>query len=171
MEKFIRANEKIRISPVLLIDDEGKNLGSTPTFLAQKMADEKNLDLVEINPSSRPPVCKIMDFGKYKYELAKKEKERKSKQHEIELKEIRLTAKISDYDLSYKAKQANEFFKRGDRIKISLRLRGRENAFSNQAFEVFKRFSDIATFELEGYPKKLGNTISAMVLRPKEDKK
>ena len=91
-----------------MIDEDGTSLGQIDNWKAQQIASEKGLDLVEINPSSRPPVCKIMDSGKYKYDLAKKDKEQRSKQKDSELKEIRLTLKIGDHDLSYKAKNALE---------------------------------------------------------------
>lgn len=137
------------------------------TSKALALAQEKGLDLVEINPTNRPPICKIMDFGKYKYDLSKKQKEQKSRQKEIELKEVRLTLKISDHDLSYKAKQAREFFDKGDKVRVSLRLRGRENVFYTQAFQVFDKFSNCAGLEYERYPQKGGNMITANVLKIK----
>lgn len=135
------------------------------------LAQEKGLDLVEINPTNRPPICKIMDFGKHKYDLSKKQKEQKSRQKEIELKEVRLTLKISDHDLSYKARQAREFYDKGDKVRVSLRLRGRENVFYTQAFLVFEKFSDYAGLEFERYPQKGGNMITATVskIKVKED--
>jgi translation initiation factor IF-3 len=135
------------------------------------LAQEKGLDLVEINPTNRPPICKIMDFGKHKYDLSKKQKEQKSRQKEIELKEVRLTLKISDHDLSYKARQAREFYDKGDKVRVSLRLRGRENVFYTQAFLVFEKFSDYAGLEFERYPQKGGNMITATVskIKAKED--
>lgn len=137
------------------------------TSKALSLAAEQGLDLVEINPTSRPPICKIMDYGKHKYDLAKKQKEQKARQKEIELKEVRLTLKISDHDLSYKAKQAREFFDKGDKVRVSLRLRGRENVFFTQAFQVFDKFSNYAGLEYERYPQKAGNMITANVLKIK----
>ena len=130
---------------------------------ALSLAKEKGLDLVEINPSGRPPVCKIMDFGRYKYELAKKDKENKSKQKETGLKEIRLTANIGDHDIDYKAKQARELFDKGFKIKVSMRLRGRENAFVGNAISVFEKFSEVSGLSFESRPSKMGNTLNAMV--------
>lgn len=127
------------------------------------LAKEKGLDLVEINPSGRPPVCKIMDFGRYKYEIAKKEKENKGKQKETGLKEIRLTANIGDHDIDYKAKQARELFDKGFQIKVSMRLRGRENAFVGNAISVFEKFSQVSGLAFESRPSKMGNTLNAMV--------
>jgi len=141
------------------------------TGQALAMAREKGLDLVEINPTNRPPICKIMDYGKHKYDLSKKQKEQKSRQKECELKEVRLTLKISDHDLSYKAKQAREFFDKGDKVRASLRLRGRENVFYTQAFQVFEKFSDFAGLEYERYPQKGGNMITANVAKIKAKEK
>ncbi len=131
------------------------------------MAKEKGLDLVEINPTSRPPVCKIMDFGKYKYDLAKKIKEAKGRQKETELKEIRLTAKIGDHDIEYKAKNAKEFFAEGHKVKVSMRLRGRENIFVEQAIGVFIKFAQMADLDYERRPVKTGNQIVAMLTAKK----
>lgn len=166
----MRANGQIRFSPVIVIDETGQNIGLTPTDKAQGMAYEKGLDLVEINPTNKPPICKIMDFGKYKYDLAKKEKEAKAHSKSTELKEIRLTLKISDHDIEYKAKQAREFFDRGDAVKASMRLRGRENAFYQRAFEVFKIFADMAGLSYERDPQKSGNQITAFMTAKKEEK-
>lgn len=130
---------------------------------AISLAKSKGLDLVEINPSSRPPVCKIMDFGRYRYDLAKKDKENKSKQKETGLKEIRLTPNIGDHDIGYKAKQAREFFDKGFKIKISMRLRGRENAFVGNALTVFDKFGDASGLAFESRPSKMGNILNTMV--------
>lgn len=157
--KFYRVNERIRFSPIVVIDEEGENLGEMSTFEARKLAENAGLDLVEINPTNRPPICKIMDYGKFKYDQAKKDKESRSKQKETELKEIRLTHKISDHDIDYKAKQAREFFNHGNKVKVSMRLRGRENAFVNQAFAVFEKFAEKAGIYYESRPVKSGNSI------------
>lgn len=136
---------------------------------ALALAREKELDLVEINPTSRPPICKIMDFGKYKYDLSKKTKENRAKQKEVELKEIRLTAKIGEHDIEYKAKNAREFFDDGDKVKVSMRLRGRENAFVDNAYLVFKKFANVAGLDYERTPFKAGNTITAMMTAKKQE--
>jgi len=104
-----------------------------------------------------------MDFGKFKYEQAKKDKLQRVKTKEIELKEIRLTFKIGDHDIEYKAKQARDFFDQGNKVKVSMRLRGRENAFAENAYVVFKKFSDISGLEYEKTPVKTGNQIVAIV--------
>lgn len=126
--------------------------------------------MVEINPTARPPICKIMDFGKYKYDLAKKQKESRAKQKEVELKEIRLTAKIGDHDIAYKAERAKDFFDSGDKVKVSMRLRGRENIFVENAFLVFTKFAEVANLDYETPPRKMGNQIVAMLTSKKENK-
>jgi translation initiation factor IF-3 len=136
---------------------------------ALALAREKGLDLVEINPTNRPPICKIMDFGKFKYDTAKKLKENKAKQKIVELKEIRLTAKIGDHDIEYKAKNAREFFDAGDKVKVSMRLRGRENAFVENAFLVFQKFAQQADLDYESRPMKSGNQITAMLTEKKKN--
>ncbi len=139
-------------------------------YEALSLAQEKGLDLVEINPTNRPPICKIMDFGKYKYDLAKKAKEAKARQKETELKEIRLTAKIGDHDIEYKAKKAKEFFDAGNKVKVSMRLRGRENIFIDSAISVFDKFAEMADLDFENRPIKAGNLITAMMTKKKENK-
>ena len=168
-DKFLRANGQIKFSPVLVIDADGASLGTIPTKEALEMAKEKGLDLVEINPNTRPSVCKIMDFGKYKYDLAKKNKESRARQKETELKEIRLTAKIGDHDVEYKAKKAREFFDQGHKVKVSMRLRGRENVFVDHAIEVFHKFAEKAELAYESRPVKTGNQIVAMLTAKKSE--
>lgn len=138
---------------------------------ALNIAYEKGLDLVEINPTNRPPICKMMDFGRYKYDLAKKEKESKARRKEVELKEIRLTFKIGDHDIDYKAKQARGFFDDGDKVKVSMRLRGRENAFGDVAMGVFQKFAEKTGLVYENRPQRAGNQIVGMLAAPRSDKK
>lgn len=145
-------------------------MGTIPRSDALRLAEEQGLDLVEINPTNRPPICKIMDFGKYKYDQAKKLKESRAKQKEVELKEIRLTAKIGDHDIEYKAKNAREFFDQGDKVKVSMRLRGRENVFVDHAMQVFGKFAEQAGLAYESRPMKSGNQITAMMTAKKEVK-
>jgi len=140
-----------------------------PTREALTLAEEKGLDLVEINPTNRPPICKILDFGKYKYELSKKEKLQREKSKEVELKEIRLTFKIGAHDIEYKAKQARQFFDDGDKVKVSMRLRGRENVFAENAYKVFERFAEEAGLAYERTPVRVGNQIVAMIAGLRKD--
>jgi translation initiation factor IF-3 len=116
----------IRIREVRVIDDEGQQLGVMPTFQAQALAREKGLDLVEVAPTAVPPVCRILDWGQYKYELQKREREQKKKQRSQTFKEIRLKVKIDTNDLKTKARRAMEFLDEGDRVKIAVQFKGRE---------------------------------------------
>lgn len=146
-------------------------MGEMDRLSALALAKERGLDLVEINPSSRPPVCKIMDFGKYKYDLAKKTKEQKARQKEVELKEIRLSLKIGEHDLQYRAENAKEFFHKNGKVKVSMMLRGRENAFVQNAYLVFEKFSQMTGLDYESRPQKSGNIIVAMLAKEKETAK
>ena len=141
----------IRIPEVRVIDDNGEQLGVMTTEDARKAAEERGLDLVEIAPNVRPPVCKIMDFGKFKYELAKKEKENRKKQHVIVTKEIRLRPKTDDHDFEFKTRHARKFLEQGNRVKATVMFRGRENAHREYGEQVLERFKqsleDIAKIE------------------------
>lgn len=161
-------NEDIRDKEVRLVGTEGEQLGLMSAKDAQKLANEKNLDLVKIAPKAVPPVCKIMDFGKYKYELAKKEKEAKKNQKVTIIKEVRLSANIEKHDLEVKANQAVKFLKNGDKVKVTLRFRGRElsNINLNKAvIDEFKELlSEYSTVEKEA---KLEGKQMIMILAPK----
>lgn len=138
---------------------------------ALDLAEKKELDLVCIAPKAQPPVCKILDYGKYRYELQKKEKEAKKNQKVTQVKEIRLSTFIEDHDIQVKAKNAGKFLKDGDRVKVSLRFRGREAAYKDRGLQVMNMFaealSDIANVEKK--PTFEGRNVS-MVLVPKTDK-
>lgn len=146
-----RINERIRIREVRLVDDEGKQVGVVPTEEALRMAQEKGLDLVEVAPNVRPPVCKIMDFGKYKYEQNKKAHESKVKQHKTKLKTVRLRPKTDPHILELRVNQSREFLVRGDKVQVMILFRGREMAHQDigvaQCHEVAKRLEDIAKVE------------------------
>jgi len=122
---------------------DGEQLGIVPINQALDKAFERKLDLVNVAPNARPPVCRIMDYGKYKYEMAKREKEARKKQRVINIKEIRLTPNIEDHDLNVKARQANGFLKSGDKVKVSVRFRGREMGHKNIGRTVLKNFADL----------------------------
>ena len=122
----LRVNDAIRISPVRLVDENGAQVGVLPTEEARSMAEEVGLDLVEVAPDSRPPVCRIMDYGKYKYELARKSRESRRKQHVVHVKEVKLRPAIDEHDLGVKLRRAREFLAAGDRVKFTVRFRGRE---------------------------------------------
>ena len=139
--KELRINEMIRIREVRIIDDEGQQLGVMPTSEALALAQEKGLDLVEVAPTAVPPVCRILDYGQYKYELQKREREQKKKQKSQSFKEVRLAVKIDVHDLRTKARRAAEFLDKGDRVKVTVRFRGREISHSNLGRDLLERVS------------------------------
>ncbi|MBD5402429.1 translation initiation factor IF-3 [bacterium] len=133
-------NERIRSKEVRLIDENGENHGVVPTSKALEMADEAGLDLVLISPNQAPPVAKILDYGKYKYEMAKKAKEAKKKQHVVEIKEVKVRYKIDTHDYEVRLKSVRKFISQGNKVKIVVMLRGREMQHSNLAFDLANRF-------------------------------
>ncbi len=144
-------NEQIRDREIRLIGEGGEQLGVMPTREAMKLAEEAGLDLVKIAPTAKPPVCKIVDYGKYKYEQLRKEKEARKKQKIIEIKEIRLSPNIDTNDLNTKVNAARKFLTKGDKVKITLRFRGREMAHMNNSRHILDDFaqslSDISVIE------------------------
>jgi translation initiation factor IF-3 len=122
----VNINEKIHVREVRLIDETGAQLGIVPTIEALRLARERELDLVEISPKTNPPVCKIMDYGKYKYQLAKKAHDAKKKQAVIQIKEMKLGLKIEDHDLTFKVKHMREFLDEGFKVKVVIMFKGRE---------------------------------------------
>ncbi len=122
----LRINDRIRISPVRLVDEDGEQLGIVPTDEARAMATDRGLDLVEVAPNARPPVCKLMDYGKYKYEQQRKHREARKKQHNVTVKEVKLRPKIEKHDLDFKLRHARRFLEEGDKVKVTLMFRGRE---------------------------------------------
>ena len=144
-------NEQIRDREVRLIGQDGEQLGVMPITEAMKLAREAELDLVKIAPTAKPPVCKIIDYGKYRYEQARKEKEAKKKQKTIEIKEVRLSPNIDENDLNTKVNAARKFIEKGNKVKVSLRFRGREMAHvqrSKQILDVFsERMADVAVVD------------------------
>lgn len=139
-EKSYRINDKIKISPIILVDDKGDNLGSIPLFKAKEIALEKGLDLVEVSPSSRPPVCKIMDFGKFRYEQEIKEKRQRQSKKQTQIKEIRLSCGIEDHDLETKFNHMSNFLTSGHKVQVRLEFRRRENNHKQLGFAVLNRF-------------------------------
>ncbi len=155
-------NEQIRDKEVRVIGVDGEQLGIMSAKDAMKIAREAELDLVKIAPTAKPPVCKIIDYGKYRYEMARKEKEAKKKQKTIEIKEIRLSPNIEENDLNTKVASAKKFISKGDRVKVTLRFRGREMAHvqsSKQILDVFaEKVGDVAV--VEKAPKLEGRNMS-----------
>ncbi len=135
----LRVNERIRVREVRLIDDEGTQLGIVPTPEAKNMAKERGLDLVEVAPQASPPVCKLLDYGKYKFEQEKKTRESKKKQKQLQLKEIRMQPKIESHDLKFKTKHIRQFLDEGNKVKVTVRFRGREMAHTELGRDVLDR--------------------------------
>ena len=146
-------------------------LGVMPTEKALELAAEKKLDLVNISPNAKPPVCKILDYGKYRYELQKKEKEAKKKQKVTQVKEIRLSTFIEEHDVKVKANTASKFLKDGDKVKVSLRFRGREKDYKDKGMAVMETFAQVVSEVgvVEKKPLFEGRSLT-MVLGPKSDK-
>ncbi len=136
----IQLNGEIRDREVRLISETGEMLGVMPSREALRLADEAGLDLVKISPTAIPPVCKIMDYGKFKFEQAKKEKENKRNQKIVELKEVQLSMTIDVGDLNVKARQAQKFLEQGNKVKVTIRLRGRQMAHANLGKDVIMNF-------------------------------
>ena len=161
-------NEQIRDREVRLIGEEGEQLGVMSSREAQKLADEAGLDLVKIAPTAKPPVCKIVDYGKYRYEQARKEKEARKKQKTIEIKEIRLSPNIDTNDLNTKINAAKKFLTKGDKVKVTLRFRGREMAHMNARKHILDDFAEALTeIAVVEKPAKVEGRSMTMVLAEK----
>lgn len=143
ISKELQINEEIRDKEVRLIGVDGEQIGVVPVKRAQEMAYEHNLDLVKVAPNAKPPVTRIMDYGKYKYELAKKEREARRNQKIMNLKEVRMSPHIEEHDLNVKARQAIGFLEDGDKVKVSVRFRGRELGHTDMGREVLDDFIEI----------------------------
>lgn len=158
-------NESIRDKEVRLVSDEGEQLGIVPLKRAMEIAMESKKDLVKVAPNAKPPVCRIMDYGKFKYEQQKKEKEAKKKQKQITIKEIRLSLNIESHDLETKAKLARKFLQSGDRVKVSLRFRGRQLGHTNLGVGVIENFVELVADSgaIEKRPKMEGRSMVAFL--------
>jgi translation initiation factor IF-3 len=168
INKENQINEEIRAREVRVIDNDGEQLGVMSSEKAMELAGEKKLDLVMISPTANPPVCKILDYGKYRYELQKKEKEAKNKQKTTQVKEIRLSPSIESHDLLVKANNAIKFLKDGDKVKVSLRFKGRERDYTSVGFGVMSKFAEAVTEGgvIEKRPEFEGRSI-IMIMTPK----
>jgi translation initiation factor IF-3 len=162
-------NEEIREKEIRVLGSEGEQLGIMSSKSALEMAESKQLDLVMIAPQAKPPVCRIMDYGKFLYEVQKKEKEARKKQKVINIKEIRISPNIEDHDLNVKAKNAEKFLLDGDKVKVTVRFRGREADYSHFGQELLKKFfeglREVCIIEKE--PKLEGRNM-IMILTPKK---
>jgi translation initiation factor IF-3 len=134
-----RVNQQIRISPVRVIDPAGEQIGILPIEKALEAAEELGLDLVEVAPMARPPVCRIMDYGKFRYEEQRKAREARKKQHRVELKEVKLRPGIEDHDFDFKARHARRFLEEGNKVKVTMMFRGRQMAHPEIGREVLER--------------------------------
>ncbi|MGY3449066.1 translation initiation factor IF-3 [Bradyrhizobium sp. USDA 4353] len=163
-----RTNDEIRNAQIQLIDAEGTNRGVVETVVAIKMAAEAGMDLVEISPNNSPPVCKIMDYGKYKYSAQKKAAEARKKQKVVEIKEIKLRPMIDDHDYDVKMRAMQRFFEEGDKVKITLRYRGREMAHQEIGTKLLDKVkSDVAAFAKVEQDAKFEGRQVVMVLAPR----
>ncbi len=162
--KDIRVNEQIRVREVRLIDADGGQLGIVPTSEALRIADDRELDLVEVAPNVTPPVCKVLDFGKYRYQLSKKQTQKKN----MDLKEVKIRPQITNHDLGLKVKNIRRFLDEGNKAKITMFFRGREIIRPELGMKVFERMTQLLTgkFNIEQSPKLEGNHIT-MVVGPK----
>ncbi len=163
-----RVNNQIRISPVRLVDSEGEQVGIVSIEDARSAAADRGLDLVEVAPNARPPVVRIMDYGKYKYEQARKTRESKKKQHQVQVKEIKLRPKIEEHDIDFKARHARRFLTEGNKVKLTMRFRGREMTHTELGAVVLEEFAgsleDVG--RVEERPKMEGRQMT-MVLAPR----
>jgi translation initiation factor IF-3 len=167
-QTFTRINDAIRVPQVRLIDADGSQLGVIETGSAMERAEQADLDLVEVAPEARPPVCRIMDFGKYRYDKEKKEKEARKKQHNVQMKTVRIkTANISEHDMEYRLGHIREFIGKGNRVKVSMRFFGRQMAFKDRGRlvmqDVAEKLEDVA--KVDQMPTMEGREMS-MILRP-----
>ena len=167
-KSFTRVNQDIRIPQVRLIDEEGTQVGVVDTTRALEMAETAELDLVEIAPDAKPPVCRIMDFGKFNYDKEKKAKEARKKQHQVQMKGILLKSpNISEHDIEYRMGHIREFISHGNRVKVSMRFRGRQMAYRERGREVLsglaEELTDVAV--LDQAPRMEGREMS-IILRP-----
>ena len=161
-------NEQIRDREIRLIGEDGEQLGIMSAREAMKIAQEAELDLVKIAPAAKPPVCKIIDYGKYKYEQARKEKEAKKKQKTVEVKEVRLSPNIDTNDLNTKINNAKKFISKGNKVKVTLRFRGREMAHVQQSKHILDDFAEtLADVAVVEKPAKMEGRAMSMVLAEK----
>lgn len=171
ISKENKINEEIRDKEVRVIDEDGTMVGVLKIEDALALAEERKLDLVNVSPNAKPPVCKILDYGKYRYEAQKREKEAKKKQKTIQVKEIRLSTFIEEHDINVKAKTAVKFLKEGDKVKVSLRFRGRERDYTAKGRQVMDTFAEVCSEYgvIEKKPTFEGRSLT-MFLAPKTDK-
>lgn len=166
--KNVRVNQQIRISPVRLIDSDGSQVGVVPLEEARQRAVELDLDLVEVAPTARPPVCRIMDYGKFKYRENKKAREAKKKQHVIQMKEIKLRSKIDEHDLQFKLRHARKFLEKHDKVKVTMVFRGREVVHKDLGERILKRvYDEVSDLAVQEGDIKMEGRNMILILTPK----
>jgi len=165
----VRVNERIRVPQVRVIGDDGSQVGVLPTREALTLAQSKGLDLVEVSPTARPPVCRIMDYGKFKYEQNRRARKAKKKQHQMQLKEIKMRPKIEDHDYDFKVQHARDFLSQRDKVKVTVTFRGREMAHQDIGMKLIQQvIADLADVSsVESPPRSEGRTLNA-VLMPRQ---
>ncbi len=162
-----RVNERIRVREVRLIDENGTQVGIVPIQEALERAKQAGLDLVEVAPNAKPPVCRILDYGKYKYEMEKKEKQARKKLRQSQIKEMQFRPRISEHDLEVKVKKVREFLEEGHKVRVRMRLRGREMAKLDEAMQIVHRIAEMLSdvSKVDSKPKQEGMQI-LMILAP-----
>ncbi len=167
-----RVNRAIRSPKVRVIDNEGAQLGVMSAFEALKLAEAASLDLVEISPNAQPPVCKIVDYGKFRYEQAKREKEQKKGQHQTKVKEIKIKPNIDEHDLQTKIKRARDFLSKGDKVRLTCQFRGREMAHPEIGRRVVEKFlTQVEDLGAKEAPLKMMGRMLSTVISPSSKKK
>ena len=164
-DRFIRINERIRAKEIRVIDDEGKQLGVMPPWEALKLARERGLDLVEVAPGANPPVCRIINYGKYLYQLNKRQHDARKNQHSIELKEVKFRPRTGQHDFDVKKNHIIKFLQEGSKVKATIAFRGREMAHRNIGWEMMQRLVDGLTEhgQVEARPKQEGPNLTAII--------
>lgn len=162
-------NHQIRIPQIRVIDEEGEQLGIMDTRDALEMAEDRGLDLVEVAPNARPPVCRIMDYGRFRYEQSKKAKKAKAKSHQQKVKVIKFRPKTEDHDYQFKKRHIIEFLEAGDKVKVIVQYRGREMAHKERGMLIVTRLlEDLEDALVVDPPRMEGNTLSLMLMPPKK---
>lgn len=172
ISKDLRTNERIRVREVRLIDEKGEQIGVMPTRDALNIATERNLDLVEVAPNANPPVCRLIDYGRFRYEQTKRERESRKAQKIVSLKEVRMRPKIDEHDLMVKGRAAERFLSEGDKVKMSVVFRGRELAHTDIGKDLLDRMADeLSTVATVDQPPKMEGKSMVMVLAKRPEQK
>jgi len=158
------------VTEVMLIDENGQPVGVVPTYRAIATAKERGFDLVEVGATARPPVCKILDFGKFQYEQERSQNKVKGKNHAGEIKEIQFGVKTDEHDFDTRLKHAAKFIEKGYKIRVTVKMIGRENIYSERAIAQINRFKDALDLEFEQFPSRFGTRFSATLIRAKSNK-